>query len=310
MSGLYHPGELAIQHRMGQAETAAQAVGMVHADIPPRAATFLAEQPMVVIAAADDSGRIWVSPLIGRPGFARADNPGTVNIEALPVSDDPLAEALRRGSCRVGLLIVQPQRRRRMRVNGIARPTGDGICVHVEQAYSNCARYISRRHIEQIVENHGDRRPGPVRRSAVLDGRQRQAIGTTDTLFVGSADEQGNADASHRGGNPGFIEVLAPDRLRWPDYHGNAMFGTLGNIYTNPECGLLVFDWQTGTALQLNGRAKIIWDEANSTPEAQCWIEFAITEVIENDSISPLRWGAAELSPANPTVPSTIWTPS
>ena len=55
-----------------------------------------------------------------------------------------------------------------------------------------------------------------------------------DVLFIATAHATRGADASHRGGNPGFIEVLDGKTVRIPDYAGNSMFNTLGNLVVNP----------------------------------------------------------------------------
>lgn len=288
----YHAGELEVQRRMGQAEIAVRVGRMIRTEIPAAGAAFLAEQPMVVLAATDDAGRVWASLVTGPAGFMHADADGTIAVGALPVPGDPLHEVLRRPDEQVGMIAIEPQTRRRMRVNGQARPTGDGLRIHPDQVYSNCPKYISRRHIDGVAET--THRPA-VRHADVLDERLQQIVGRTDTFFIGSADPDGNADASHRGGNPGFLQVLSPNRLRWPDYRGNSMFMTLGNISANPRCGLLIPDWQTGNTLQLTGTAEIIWDEG-----PQCSVEFTVDEVVELSDVSPLRWGQAELSPANP----------
>lgn len=290
---VYHAGELAVQRRLGQSEIAARLSRMVRDEIPDAAAEFLADQPMVVLAAADDAGRIWTSLVTGPPGFVHVTDE-QIAVDALPVTGDPLHEALTGQPHRVGMIAVQPQTRHRMRVNGVAVPTGAGLLIQPDQVYSNCPKYISRRHIEGVVSapdihvrHHGD----------ALDARTQQIIAAADTFFIGSADTEGNADASHRGGNPGFLQVLSPHRLRWPDYRGNSMFMTLGNISANPRAGLLISDWDTGTTLQLTGTAEIIWE---SGPGAQCSVEFAVDEVLELTGVSPLRWSSAELSPANP----------
>ncbi len=290
---VYHPGELAVQRRLGQSDIAARLSRMVRDEIPDAAAEFLADQPMVVLAAADDSGRIWTGLVTGPPGFVHVTDE-QIAVDALPVTGDPLREVLTGQTHRVGMIAVQPQTRRRMRVNGVAVPTGAGLLIRPDQVYSNCPKYISRRHIAGVVSapdrhvrHHGD----------TLDARAQQIIAAADTFFIGSADTEGNTDASHRGGNPGFLQVLSPTRLRWPDYRGNSMFMTLGNISANPRAGLLIPDWDTGTTLQLTGTAEIIWQ---SEPDAQCSIEFTVDEVLELTGVSPLRWSSAELSPANP----------
>ncbi|MBX9918871.1 MAG: pyridoxamine 5'-phosphate oxidase family protein [Mycolicibacterium frederiksbergense] len=290
---VYHPGELAVQRRLGQSDIAARLSRMVRDEIPDAAAEFLADQPMAVLAAADDAGRIWTGLVTGPPGFVHVTDE-QIAVDALPVTGDPLREVLTGQTHRVGMIAVQPQTRRRMRVNGVAVPTGAGLLIQPDQVYSNCPKYISRRHIEGVVSapekhvrHHGD----------TLDARAQQIIAAADTFFIGSADTEGNTDASHRGGNPGFLQALSPTRLRWPDYRGNSMFMTLGNISANPRAGLLIPDWDTGTTLQLTGTAEIIWQ---SEPDAQCSIEFTVDEVLELTGVSPLRWSSAELSPANP----------
>lgn len=295
---VYHAGELAVQQRLGQSEIAARLSRMVRDEIPDAAAEFLADQPMVVLAAADGTGRIWTSLVTGPPGFVhvdtRSDEREQIAVDALPVTGDPLHDVLTGKAHRVGMIAVQPQTRRRMRVNGVAVPTGAGLLIQPDQVYANCPKYISRRHVEGVVavpDKH-------VRRHAdALDARTGQMVSAADTFFIGSADTEGNTDASHRGGNAGFLQVLSPNRLRWPDYRGNSMFMTLGNISANPRAGLLIPDWDAGATLQLTGSAEIIWE---SGPGAQCAVEFTIEEVVELTDVSPLRWSSAELSPANP----------
>lgn len=292
----YHPGELAVQQRMGQEAIATRVGRMIRTEVPETAAAFLAEQPMVVVTAADDESRVWTSLIAGPPGFVRADDPRTIMIDALPAAGDPLRDALR-GPRQIGMIAIEPQTRRRMRVNGTAEPAGTGLRVHPEQVYSNCPKYISRRDILEV----GSATELPrAHRGESLTDRQQALMVSADAFFVGSADGTGSADASHRGGNPGFLQVLSPRQLRWPDYRGNSMFMTLGNIDANPRCGLLVVDWASGSTIQLTGTAEINWDEADPNAGAQCAVDFTVDAVVELTHVSPLRWGIAELSPANP----------
>ncbi|MER7449935.1 pyridoxamine 5'-phosphate oxidase family protein [Nocardia beijingensis] len=291
----FHRGEIAVQRRMGQGDIADRVGRMIRSDIPAVAAGFLADQRMVVLAAADAAGRMWASELVGQPGFVRAEDDRTISIGTRPAAADPLHEALSRRS-RIGMIALQPQRRRRMRVNGRSEPDGAGLRIVTDQVYSNCPKYISRRDVESYTP--GAATP-TVRHGAELDADQRAAIASADTFFVATADEEGNADASHRGGNPGFLQVLSPTRLRWPDYRGNSMFMTLGNIAVNPRCGILIPDWSTGATLQLTGTAELVWEPETFTAGAQCSLDFTIEEVVERSG-GALRWGPAELSPVNP----------
>ncbi|QZH69080.1 pyridoxamine 5'-phosphate oxidase family protein [Mycolicibacterium farcinogenes] len=293
---MYHSGELAVQRRMGQDAIAARVGRMIRSEVPAAAATFLAEQPMVVIAAADDEDRVWTSLMAGPPGFVHAGDARTITIDTLPAPGDPLRDVLRTPQ-QIGLIAIEPQTRRRMRVNGAAEPAGSGLRIAPDQVYSNCPKYISRR---DIARRESATEMREAHRGQALTDRQQEFVATADAFFVGSADAAGNADASHRGGNPGFVQVLTARRLRWPDYRGNSMFMTLGNIAANPRCGLLMVDWASGSTLQLTGTAEINWEEADSGAGTQCAVDFTIDEVVELTHVSPLRWTAPELSPANP----------
>ncbi|MGW1741850.1 pyridoxamine 5'-phosphate oxidase family protein [Nocardia sp. NPDC001965] len=291
---VFHAGELAVQRRAGQQGIAEKVGRTVRAAIPDAAARFLAEQPMVVVAAVDGTGRPWVTQLTGAPGFVQVLDERTFEIAAVPDSADPLAAPT--GQWKLGLIAIEPDRRRRMRANGTARRIGDRLRVTVEQVYSNCPKYISRRRIVSA-----DLRAGPgagIRRSVELDARQRAAIARADAVFVGSTDAAGRADASHRGGDPGFLEVRSPTRLYWPEYRGNSMFMTVGNLAVEPRCGVLVPDWDTGGLLQLTGTAELSWVDGPAG-SALAGVEFTVHEVAERAS-GPLRWSPPELSPVNP----------
>ncbi|MFC3962205.1 pyridoxamine 5'-phosphate oxidase family protein [Nocardia jiangsuensis] len=290
----FHPGELAVQRAMGQAETAEHVGRSIRPDLPAVAADFLAAQRFLVLAATAPDGAVWASMLTGPPGFAHAADERTLLIDTRPDPDDPIGAALTTAAP-IGLIALQPQRRRRMRVNGIAEPHGPGLRITTEQVYSNCPKYIARR---DPVAHHATP-PPPAHRRPDLDSAMLATITAADTFFIASTDPAGRADASHRGGNPGFLQAISPTLLRWPDYSGNSMFMTLGNLVTQPRCGLLIPDWTTGGTLQLTGTATINTDPATFAPGAQSSLDFTVTEVVTRPE-GPLRWGPPEPSPANP----------
>ncbi|MBB1257800.1 pyridoxamine 5'-phosphate oxidase family protein [Streptomyces alkaliterrae] len=296
----FHPGELAVQRRAGERDVAAHVGRSIRATVPGVAAAFLAECRMLVLGAADEAGRLWASPLFGPPGFLGAPDERTLLSVVRPGPGDPLAGVLGRGGTPVGTIALEPSTRRRMRANGLAAPDGAGLRICVEEAYANCPKYIQRR--ELSVEYPEAHQPGKVVRASELGRRQRDLIAGADTFFVASADVAGGADASHRGGAPGFVRVSGPDRLAWPDYRGNSMYQTLGNLERSPAAGLLFLDWSTGGVLQLSGEAVIDWspERAAEFPGARRVVDFRVTDVRETANGSPLRWGAPEMSPANP----------
>ncbi len=171
--------------------------------------------------------------------------------------------------------------------------------MYVEQAYGNCPKYIQAREPE-TAGGSTSIEPGSARRAGTLTDEQRRLISLSDTFFIASAHPDGGADASHRGGLPGFVRFLDEDTLAFPDYSGNNMFNTLGNIAANPKVGLLFVDFECGDTLQLSGETRVIWDPARAAEfaGARRVVEFRIGEVVENDV--PLRWRFAAYSPFNP----------
>jgi predicted pyridoxine 5'-phosphate oxidase superfamily flavin-nucleotide-binding protein len=109
-------------------------------------------------------------------------------------------------------------------------------------------------------------------------------------------------DCSHRGGNPGFVRATGPDTITFPDYAGNNMFQTLGNLELDSRAGLLFIDFETGSTLQLTGRATVHWDKERLTswPGAQRVIEFQLERIQETAQALPLRWRLLDYSPFNP----------
>ncbi|NKZ03126.1 pyridoxamine 5'-phosphate oxidase family protein [Actinomadura latina] len=294
---VYHEGERAAQRRAGLLDQSGFSGRAVRTEIPEIARNFLLQQPMVVVGAADAAGKMWATLLTGRPGFLRAEDTRTVTVEAVTGPDDPLHDRLTMPAP-VGMLAIEPSRHRRMRMNGRAVPTDNGLHVKLDQVYSNCPKYIQKREPRWEPATN----PGRPERSGALTGDQQQWIADTDTFFIATSDREGNADSSHRGGNPGFMEVVSPTALRWPDYIGNAMFNTLGNLEVQPRAGLLLPDWQTGALLHLTGTARTDWTPAHAAevPGAQRLVEFTITDVIEVPAAVPLRWTTPAYSRFNP----------
>jgi predicted pyridoxine 5'-phosphate oxidase superfamily flavin-nucleotide-binding protein len=80
-------------------------------------------------------------------------------------------------------------------------------------------------------------------------------------VFVATADEQGRPECSYKGGLPGFVRTLDEQTLIMPDYDGNGMYRTWGNLLVNPHIGLLFIDFENQSRLRVNGTAKISPDD-------------------------------------------------
>ncbi|WP_049558751.1 pyridoxamine 5'-phosphate oxidase family protein [Nonomuraea sp. SBT364] len=293
---MLHQGEHAVQRRAGLTTGGWGSAG-VGAVIPPVAADFLRLQRLAVIAAADDTGAAWAGLIAGPPGFVTAPDDRTVVTDRLPGAGDPLA-GLFEAERDVGMLVIEPAGRRRMRVNGRAVRDGDRLVTHTQQVYANCPKYLQTR-------TYVDEPPPAGRTAAVtheLTADQQRWITAADTFFVGTYAAGQGADASHRGGNPGFVAVTGDRRLTWPDYTGNSMFMTLGNLALEPRCGLLFLDWDSGNTLQLTGRAHVDWDpgRAAAVPGAHRLVDFDVEQAVQITGGLPQRWSFGKFSRFNP----------
>ena len=77
-------------------------------------------------------------------------------------------------------------------------------------------------------------------------------------FFLATADSQGRPDCSFKGGMPGFVRITGPSELAFPDYDGNGMFKSLGNLLVNAEVGLLFIDMhERPRRLRVNGTATV-----------------------------------------------------
>jgi uncharacterized protein len=275
----YHEGELEMQRRAGVRALADRVGAIVGDDIPPAAAAFLAMQRFVVAATVDAGGATTASLLGGPTGFASARDDRTVAIAATFGHIDRVTADLEATGV-IGLLAIDQARRRRIRVNGSGVKSRSAIIVSTAEVYSNCPQYISPRMVRER-EHAGTPRTST---SGALSTAQQQWIARADTFFLATSHPRRGADASHRGGPPGFVTIDSPGRLHWPDFPGNNMFNSLGNLAVEPRCGLLFVDFAEGATLQLRGTARVDGDDARV-------VMFDVDEVVETGEAVPLRWG-------------------
>jgi uncharacterized protein len=300
MSFAYHPGEVSVQANAGVREMADRIGRSIRSTIPQAAKDFFCSQPLAIVGSVDASRRVWASLLTGNPGFLQAVDEKTVQINSRPAAGDPLSDNLITNA-QVGLVLIEFATRRRMRLNGKVDMRPDGtIYIQVQQVYSNCPKYIQARGWERGRVETG--LTPKVQRHGGLTEEQQRWIREADTFFVATHYPDGGADASHRGGRPGFVRVLNANVLIWPDYSGNTMFQTLGNIAANPHVGLLFIDFESGRTLQVTGRARIIWDPERTAEfaGAERLVELDLEETIEIAGSSPFKWRLIGHSPFNP----------
>jgi uncharacterized protein len=295
---VFHSGELAVQKRVGVADAASEVGEGITDSIPSGARAFIAKQPLAIVGSVGSGGGLWASAIGGPPGFMEAASARLLKINSLPSTGDPLRENLERQP-HVAVIILDLGATRRLRLNGIGRIEDGSIYVATAQVYANCPRYIQRR---ELLGMRSWPETDRVKRASVLSPEHRGIISQADTFFIATDHPQSGADISHKGGNPGFVKVVSDRSIAFPDYNGNRMFNTLGNITVSPATGLLFVDFASGRTLQLSGRAGIDWNpqRAASVPGAERMVDFDLKEVVDNPQGFPLRYKLVGLSRYNP----------
>ncbi len=118
-----------------------------------------------------------------------------------------------------------------------------------------------------------------------LNERMQQFISKAEMLWIATADATGACDCSFRAGPAGFVQILDRHTVRYPEYRGNGVLASLGNIIENPRIGLLFIDFTDALiGLHVNGQAQIV--EAPLTvparngggPRAERWVQVAVEE--------------------------------
>src|SRR3990172_5138406 len=104
-------------------------------------------------------------------------------------------------------------------------------------------------------------------------------------FFLATSDAEGRPDCSFKGGEPGFVRVTGPSELAFPDYDGNGMFKSLGNLAVNPHVGLLFIAMHDKPKrLRVNGAARIVRDDPllREIAGAQLIVRVAVAAIFPN----------------------------
>lgn len=296
----FHSGEIAVQER-AQVRAAAEDVGEgILGHVVPEAKEFLERRQMAVLGTVDEGGHVWASVVTGERGFIRVVDNRTLRITPRPSLSDPLFDNLV-AERHVALFAPDFVTPRRLRVNGLGVVKDGQIYIRAEEVYGNCRRYMQERMFLGPWQIPRGDETGAARGS-VLSVQQQEQISKADTFFIATDHPEHGADVSHKGGKPGFVRIVDPRRIAFPDYNGNSMFNTLGNLMVNPKAGLLFIDFDGGRTLQLSGFASIDWnpERVRSFAGAERIVDFELAKVIDNSFGFPLQSKFRQFSRFNP----------
>ena len=118
----------------------------------------------------------------------------------------------------------------------------------------------------------------------VIDDNDRAFIERMDMFFLATVDEQGHANCSYKGGEPGFVRVVDERTIAFPNYDGNGMYLSMGNVLRTRQVGLLFIDFEHQWRMRLNGEATIDAGDPLMAeyPEAQFIVRVKAREIFPN----------------------------
>lgn len=307
----FHSGELRLQQQVGKREHIDKLSQRLMLDyMTDEHREFFMELEYIFLGAVDNNGQPHACIVTGPTRFVSSPDPQTLIINTGDRGQNPAFNALGLAQP-VGILGIDLSNRRRNRMHGrISALDESSITITVVQSYGNCPKYISLREvsergvssIQDIVSNNSE-----------LDAKATALIKAADTFFIASYVSDGSGapyegvDVNHRGGKPGFVSIDSPTLLTIPDYKGNNLFNTFGNLLLNPQAGVLFIDFQTGDQLHIHARATLIESEdvISRYPGAQRLLQLQIDSVSQKVSATPLRWRFVDASPFSPDVTSS-----
>jgi NAD(P)H-flavin reductase len=142
--------------------------------------------------------------------------------------------------------------------------------------------------------------------SAKLPEEAIALLEKADLFFMTTINGDTDMDCNHRGGPPGFIRLFFNDPavLVYPEYSGNRLYSSLGNLMQDPRIGIVVPDFDTGDALYLTGTAAILigHDAAAVMPRSQLAVRITAASARFVRRTLALRGAPGEPSPYNPAV--------
>lgn len=275
--------------------------------MPEQHREFFVQLPTLWVGSIDSSGWPWASVVSGEPGFITSPDNQHLLVRPSSPLDGSLSENLSVGA-QVGIIGIQPHTRRRNRANGtVVARMGNTFAVKIEQSFGNCPQYIqARKPIATIDPCDGE----PTHLGPSLNAEAHRLISQADTAFIASSVPNFGADMSHRGGRSGFVRIEQTPTgtvLTLPDFRGNFLFNTIGNLVLNPRAGLLFVDYETGACLQLGVHASLIEEgpELGSFTGAQRLLRLTVKFGVWLPCALPIRW--SEGQPASQIADTGRW---
>ncbi|CZS96206.1 hypothetical protein WAI453_009818 [Rhynchosporium graminicola] len=294
--------------------------------LTPQASNTLIRAPLIALGTLDEEGRPWTTLWGGEAGFSRAIAQGiigvrtTIDREHDPVvkvllgdkSDGEVMQMQGKGKMVSGLTINLETRNRvklygRMVAGAFAamdeRIGEVQLVVKIEQSLGNCPKYLNKKHIVPHIP-----KPKLISSNLLLTPAAVALLAKADLFFISSSNHESDMDCNHRGGPQGFVRVLSNEEgevtLIYPEYSGNRLYQTLGNLRTTPRAGLVIPDFETGNVLYLTGTTEILVgkDAADAISHSNLAVKIRVEAMRFVEDGLAFRGHDGEFSPYNPPV--------
>jgi hypothetical protein len=239
---IYHEGQRAIQEEANTVALAGHLAGW-HGPI-----SEFSGGADLFLFAHDDGGELRFTVLSGPAPMVE------------PVAEDTLRVRFPAGAHlppagKVGGLAVNLGQARRARVNGLlAHPGGGDAELRMDETFTLCRKYLA-----PSLSTATSPACGPSTRCAIAldDAWLLGLLARAETTFLASIGPSGMPDVAHRGGPPGFVTLDAAARtLAWPEFVGDGVFKSAGNVRALGRLTLLVLDTETGDGAELIGSGR------------------------------------------------------
>lgn len=296
--------------------------------------------PLLALGALDKDGRPWTTIIGGEPTCMRPMGHSTIAVNSLvDLKYDPVLQIIQEvqaqdgeenGSIIIGGLPIDLASRNRVKLSGrllsgrlglemknrLNDDHGDDdddgfgearLVIKVESSLGNCPKYLNKKKIIPALP-----KPVIISGSLPLPETAVRLLAKADMFFISSStsnESKRSIGTNHRGGPPGFVRVLHNDAsngtaLVFPEYSGNRLYQTLGNLHLYPRTGLCFPDFDTQDILYVTGITEIVAgkEAASLLPRSNLVVKMTVTAARFVQGSLPFRGLQGELSPYNPSV--------
>ncbi|KAI4950294.1 hypothetical protein J4E91_004951 [Alternaria rosae] len=296
--------------------------------LTPQAAFMFQRAPLLAFGTLDAEEKPWTALWGGEPGFSEPLGGGFVGTRTLvDGKHDPVVQAVvgsgeKRDMSRtkdgklVAGLAIDLMTRKRVKTAGhmIAGTIKDvdvevegeenrkqtqlQLVTKIEQSLGNCPKYLNQYEIRPALVM-----PELVSQASSLSEEGAALISKSDMFFLSTCAED-DMDVNHRGGPPGFVRIISPKTIAYPEYSGNRLYQSLGNLMLNPRIGITFPDYETGDVLYITGATETLagTDASALLPGSNLAVQIRISECRYVKTGLPFRGTKKTPSPYNPLV--------